>query len=121
MNAELTAENKPACSSSSISAKRMYSDRIAHEDERRVEIFIVFPRVISVKICRFLAVCCEEVGTRIISPQRFKKFLEGEMEAGSECQHGLAVMVIQCTERTIPDLFEQPRGLALEAFRACAP
>ena len=64
----------------------MHYDGIAHEDERCVEIFIVLPRVISVKVCRFPAVCGEEVGTGIVGPQRFKKFLEGEMEAGSGCQ-----------------------------------
>jgi len=62
----------------------MCLDWIAHEDEECVEIFIV--SVISVKVCRFRAVCGEEVCAGIVGPQRFKKLLEGEMEAGSGCQ-----------------------------------
>jgi len=60
----------------------MGSDWNAYEDERRVEIFIVLPRVISVKVCRFPAVCSEEVGPGIVGPQWFKELLEGMMEAG---------------------------------------
>ena len=63
----------------------MHLGRIAHEDERCVEIFIVLSRVISVKVCRFLAVCGEEVGTGIVGSQWFKKLLKGEMEAVLGC------------------------------------
>ena len=59
----------------------MRLNRISHEDEGRVEIFIVLPRVIPVKVCRFPAVCGEEVGAGIVGSQWFKELLKGMTEA----------------------------------------
>jgi len=57
------------------------------EDERGVEVFVVLFRIISVKLFGFLAIHGEEVGPRIVGPERFKELLEGGMKAGGlECQ-----------------------------------
>ena len=56
------------------------------EDEGRVQVLVVLPRMISVKLSRFSAVYGEEVGSWIVGPQWLKKLLEGGMEAESECQ-----------------------------------
>jgi hypothetical protein len=53
----------------------------AHEDEGGVQVLVVLPGIISVKLFGFFAVYGEEVGTRIVGPQRVEEFLEGGMEA----------------------------------------
>jgi len=59
----------------------MYQDRDAHEDERRVEIFVVLLRVVPVKLVGFPPVDRKEVGTGVIGPEWFEEFLESRMEA----------------------------------------
>ena len=88
MNAELTAENRPACMppDSALSAKGR--NRTTHEDERRIQILVVLFRVIPVKLRRFPAVHSEEVRPRVVSPQWIEEFFEGGMEAGSGSQKG---------------------------------
>jgi len=53
-----------------------------HKDEGRVQVFVIFPGIISVKFFRLSAVYGEEVISRIVGPEGFKEFLEGGMEAG---------------------------------------
>jgi len=66
---------------SGISAERTYQDRDAHEDKRRIEIFVVFLHIVSVKLIGFLPVDGKEVGAWIIGPEWLEEFLEGRMEA----------------------------------------
>jgi len=83
MNAELTAENRPAWLPSEISTEGIYRNQIAYEDERRVEILVVLPCVVSVKFVGLFAVDGEEVGAGIIGSQWLEEFFEGGVEANS--------------------------------------
>ena len=86
MNAELTAENRPAyiCQKSASCAQD--GSKATHEDERCVQIFVVLLCVIPVKVFGFLAIDGEEIGSVIIGPQRFDELFEGRMEAASRGQ-----------------------------------
>jgi len=65
MNAELTAENRPACESS----VRFYvqnGHQITHRDGGGVQVFVVFPHdVLSVKHIRFLGIYGKKVGVSL--------------------------------------------------------
>ena len=56
MNAKLTAENNPVWVSPKISTEWTRSNQIAHEGERRAEIFVVLLRIVSVKRVGFLMI-----------------------------------------------------------------
>ena len=86
MNAELTAENRPACAPPVSAFNAARENETTDEDEGRVQVLVVLPRMISVKLSRFSAVYGEEVGSGVVGPQWFKEFLESGMEAKSECQ-----------------------------------
>jgi len=87
MNAELTAENRPACVAFESMTSAEYGNTQTHKDEGRVQVLIVLPGIVPVKFFRFFAVCSEEVVSRIVGPEGFKELLEGEMEAdGLGCQ-----------------------------------
>ena len=58
-----------------------YGNTPTHKDEGRVQVLIVFPRIISVKLFGFSAVYGEEVGSGIIGSEWFKELLESGMEA----------------------------------------
>ena len=86
MNAELTAEKRPAymppCSAFNADCR----NEATNEDEGRVQVLVVLFCVIAIKFPRYSAVCGEEVGSGIVGPQWFEEFSEGGMEAGPKCQ-----------------------------------
>ena len=87
MKAELTAENRPACSTPPDSAVSTGDvNQMTDEDERRVQVLVVLFRVITIKLSRFSTVYSKEVGSGILGPQRFDKLFEGRVEAGSVSQ-----------------------------------
>jgi len=53
-----------------------------HKDEGCIQVLIVLPGIISVKLFRFSAVYGEEVGLGVVGSEGFKEVLEGGMEAG---------------------------------------
>ena len=55
--------------------------RTTHEDEGRVQVFVVFPRVLSVKLVRLFAIHGKEVGARVVRSQWFEELFQGGMEA----------------------------------------
>ena len=59
-----------------------YGDALTHKDEGRVQVFVVLPGIISVKLSRLSAVYGEEVGPGVVGSEGFKEVLEGGMEAG---------------------------------------
>jgi len=61
-------------------------NRTTHEYEGCVQVFVVFFRIIPVKLSGFPAVHGEEVGPRVISPERIEEFFEGGTKAGSGYQ-----------------------------------
>ena len=81
MNAELTAENRPACTTpdSVFSAGR--GKQTAYKDKGGVQVLVILPHAIPVKFCGFLPVHGEKVGPRVIGPQRIEEFLESRVEA----------------------------------------
>ena len=81
MNAELTAEKRPACRPSGSVLITEYRNRRTDEDKGRIQVLVILFRVISIKLSRFPAVDCEEVCPGVIGPQRVEEFLEGGMEA----------------------------------------
>jgi len=74
MNAELTAENGPACITTDSVLLTRDVNR-THEGEGRVQVFIVFPRVIPAKLVRFPTAHGVEVGPRVVGSQRIEEFL----------------------------------------------
>jgi len=58
-------------------------NRVTHENEGCVQVLVILSGVIPVEFFRFFAVHGEEVGTRVVGPQRVEEFLEGGVEAGS--------------------------------------
>ena len=82
MNAELTAEKRPAYTRPDSVSSTGSATETTDEDEGCVQVLVVLFRVISVKLSGFPAVYREKVGPRVISPQRVEEFFEGGMEAG---------------------------------------
>ena len=83
MNAELTAEKRPACVPPDLVFSAEGGDMTTHEDERRhLEILVILLRVVSVEFVGLLMIDGEEVCAGIAGPQRIKELLEGGMEAG---------------------------------------
>ena len=59
-----------------------------HKNEGCVQVIVVLPGIISVKLFGFSAVHGEEVCSGIVGPEGFKELLEGGMEASRlGCQH----------------------------------
>ena len=77
MNAELTAEKRPACVSPDLVFSAEGGNMATHEDEGRVEILVVLPRIVSVKLVGLLTIDGEEVGAGIIGPQWVEELFEG--------------------------------------------
>ena len=121
MNAELTAENRPACVPPGSVFGADCGNKTTDEDEGRVQVLVVLFRVISVKLSRLSAVDSEKVGSGIVGPQWFEEVFEGGMEAGFGCQLRLAVTAIERTGRTISDLSVRPLALVVEGFLAWSP
>lgn len=82
MNAELTAEKRPACVSPGLVFSGESGNMTTHKDEGRVEILVILLRVVSVEFVGLLTIDGEEVCAGIIGPQWIKELLEGRMEAG---------------------------------------
>ena len=61
MNAELTTENRPACESPDSVSSATYGNQRAHEDKGSIQVLVVLPRMIPVKLSRFPAVHGEKV------------------------------------------------------------
>jgi len=59
-----------------------YEDALTHKDEGRVQVFVVLPSIISVKLSRLSTVYGKEVGPGVVGSEGFKELLEGGMEAG---------------------------------------
>ena len=83
MNAELTAEKRPACAAPGSAFGSGYGNQVAHKDEGCIQVLIVFLCVISVKFSRLLAIHCKKVGPRVIGLERIEEFFESGMETGS--------------------------------------
>ena len=81
MNAELTAENRPAYVLPGSASSTEYRDPTTYEDEGRVQVVVVFTRVIFIKLFGLLLINSEEVGPQVIGPQWIEEFLKGGMEA----------------------------------------
>ena len=82
----LTAENRPAYAhQNSVSCEQSRS-WVTHEDKRRVQIFVVFLCIITVKAFGLLAIDCEEVGSGVVGPWRLEEFFEGGLETVSKRQ-----------------------------------
>lgn len=116
MKAELTAEKRPAYLPSGSVLYIEGGIRTTHEDKGGVQVLVVFPRVISVKLLRLFAVHCEEVGPRVISPNWIEELLENRMEAGgrfSDCP-----TLFEWTQRTSQGRYGQPPALARESSAA---
>ena len=86
MKAELTAENRPACTHLDSASSTECGNNLTHKDEGGVQVLVVLFRVIAVKLFGFSAVYGKEVCSGIIGPQRFGELFEGGMEAGFGCQ-----------------------------------
>ena len=110
MNAELTAENRPACVPPVSAFRTGHKKNTIHEDEGCVQVLVVFLRVIPVKFCRFPAVYSEEVGSQVIGSQRIEEFFESRMEAESvdrSVSDGMTVTKKRWIGRTTLDLYGQ--------------
>ena len=68
MNAELTAEKRPACGSPIQYSTPADGYITAHEEKGGIQAFIVFPCVVTIKFLRFLTINGEEVGTGVVGP-----------------------------------------------------
>jgi len=88
MNAELTAENSPACTRPDSVLSTEIGNQTTDEDEGRVQVLVVLFRVISIELSGFPAVHCEEVCPGVIGPQRVEEFFEGGMQAGMGVSNG---------------------------------
>ena len=55
--------------------------QITHEDEGGIEIFIVFLRVLSVELVRFLSVYGEEVGAGVVCSEWIEELFQSGVEA----------------------------------------
>jgi len=86
MNAELTAEKRPAYTPSGSAFRTEYRNQRTDEDEGRVQVLVVLFRIISIKFSRFPAIHREEVGPGVIGPQRVEELFESGMEAGKGYQ-----------------------------------
>jgi len=86
MKAELTAENRPACVHPDSAFSTEYRGRATDEDKGCVQVLVVLFRVIAIKLSGFSAVYSEEVGARVIGPQRVEELFESGMEAVLGCQ-----------------------------------
>jgi len=62
-------------------------NRATDENERRVQVLVILSGIVPVNFSRFSAVHGEEVGTRVVGPQRIEEFLEGGVEAGSNISY----------------------------------
>ena len=82
MNAELTAENRPACVLPGSVSSMKYGNRTTYEDKGCVQILVVLPCIISVELFRFPSIDSEEVGPRVLSSEWIEELLKGRMEAG---------------------------------------
>ena len=83
IKAELTAENRPACTAPDSMFSAEGGNQMTDEDEGRVQVLVIFFRIIPVKFSGFPTIHGEEVGPRVISPERIEEFFEGGMEARS--------------------------------------
>ena len=82
MNAELTAENRPACVLPGSATRTEYGNWMTYEDKGRIQVLVVFASVIPVKLFRFPPIDSEEIGPWVLSPEWIEELLEGGMEAG---------------------------------------
>ena len=81
MNAELTAENRPAwVPPGSVFGRGLDSDA-THEDKGYAQVIVVLLDIFTVKLPGFPAVRSEEVGVRVIGPQWIEELFEGRLEA----------------------------------------
>ena len=94
MNAELTAENRPACEFPGSVFSAECGNSMTHENEGRIQVLIVLPCVIFVKLFRFPPINGEEVGPQVVGPQWVEELLEGRMEAGLDVRDRLATTIV---------------------------
>ena len=87
MNAELTAENRPACVIPVSMLRVAGGSWVTHEDKGGVQVFVILVLIISVKLGGFLSVDGEKVGAGIVGPQWLEKILESRMEARSQVRN----------------------------------
>ena len=98
-----------------------YGSTRTHEDEGRVQVFVVLLRIVSIKLVGLLSIDGEEVGSGVVGPERFNEFLEGGMEASrSGCQYYLATLV-KWSWRTTLNQSERPSALPAEVLLAWSP
>jgi len=98
-----------------------YGDAPTDEDEGGIQVIVVLPGIISVKLFGFSAVHGEEVCSGIVGPEGFKELLEGGMEARrSGCQH-YAATVVKWIWRTTWDRSGRPLAPAAEVLLVWSP
>ena len=81
MNAELTAENRPACTLSDSIFSVDNGSHATHKDKGRIQILVVLFRIVSVKIVGLLTIDGKEVCAGIIGPQWIEELFEDGAEA----------------------------------------
>ena len=86
MKAELTAENRPACTHLGSATSTESGNDSTDKDEGGVQVLVILFRVITVKLFGFSTVYGKEVGSGIIGPQWFSELSEGGMEAVFGCR-----------------------------------
>jgi hypothetical protein len=91
-----------------------YGNTPTHEDEGRVQVLVIFFRIISVKLFGFSAVYGEEVGSGIVGPEGFKELLEGGMEASKQGVSNSLTTTVKWVWRTTLDRSVRPPALPAE-------
>jgi len=80
MNDTLTPENRPAC----ILLGSVLGDEdgsgMTHEDDSRVEFFVAFLHIVSVKLLGFLPVDSKEVGAWVVDPRLVEESIGGTVD-----------------------------------------
>ena len=91
MNAELTAENRPACMPSNLVSSLSSGNCATHKDEGRVQVLVTLFRIASVKLIGLLAVDGKEVCAGVVGPQRIEELFENELETVRRVREALGL------------------------------
>ena len=115
MNAELTAENRPAWVRFGVSVQYGDKNRTTHENEGCVQILVILFHVISVKTTRLPAVHSEKSVRESLVLRGSKNSLRADWML-VRCQLRLTATAMQWGGRTTLDLSGSSLGFEVEAF-----